>query len=250
MFDLWLKFYDAYADTGAAAFTCRHDGLCRLRCSPAPSYLFMLVPKGFLHRARIRDVFGVSVEAAIQGIGFDDMVRHQQQVSDIVAKDPDVIGYTSSIGQGPGGSSAGMNIGLLYPLERPTCVKPLRGRAPWCDQDHCEDMRPKMAQVPGIRVFMTKTRRRSTSAAPRAPAACISFYVLQDTDTAELYEWAPKLETAMHDLPGIQDVSSDLQLKNPQVMVEMDRDKIATLGRQRPSQVEDGACRPPTARGR
>ena len=34
----------------------------------------------------------------------------------------------------------------------------------------------------------------------------------------------------MRELPGIEDVSSDLQLKNPQVQVDMDRDKIAALG--------------------
>ena len=55
-------------------------------------------------------------------------------------------------------------------------------------------------------------------------------FTLQDTDTAELYRWAPILEAKMRDLPGIEDVSSDLQIKNPQIQVDLDRDKISALG--------------------
>src|SRR5204863_6781919 len=53
---------------------------------------------------------------------------------------------------------------------------------------------------------------------------------LQDTDTDELYQWAPVMEAKMRDVPGIEDVSSDLQLKNPQVWIDMDRDKLTALG--------------------
>src|SRR4029434_637198 len=55
-------------------------------------------------------------------------------------------------------------------------------------------------------------------------------FVMQDADTDELYKWAPVLESQIRQLPGFEDVSSDLQLNNPQVTVEMDRDKVASLG--------------------
>ncbi len=55
-------------------------------------------------------------------------------------------------------------------------------------------------------------------------------YTLQTNDTAALYESAPKLEQALHSVPGLVDVSSDLQLANPQVNVSLDRDRIAALG--------------------
>jgi HAE1 family hydrophobic/amphiphilic exporter-1 len=55
-------------------------------------------------------------------------------------------------------------------------------------------------------------------------------FTLQDTDTAELYRWAPVFEQKLRELPGIEDVSSDLQIRNPQIQVDMDRDKIAALG--------------------
>jgi HAE1 family hydrophobic/amphiphilic exporter-1 len=53
---------------------------------------------------------------------------------------------------------------------------------------------------------------------------------MQDTDTAELYKWAPIFEARIRQTPGFEDVNSDLQLNNPQVTVEMNRDKLSTLG--------------------
>jgi HAE1 family hydrophobic/amphiphilic exporter-1 len=61
---------------------------------------------------------------------------------------------------------------------------------------------------------------------------------LQDPDTAELYKFAPLLESKMRGLPGFLDVTSDLQLKNPQVNVEIDRDKAAAVG-VTPQAIED-----------
>ncbi len=55
-------------------------------------------------------------------------------------------------------------------------------------------------------------------------------FTMQDTDTAELYKWAPLFETKIRQTPGFEDVNSDLQLNNPQVTVEMNRDKLSTLG--------------------
>jgi HAE1 family hydrophobic/amphiphilic exporter-1 len=55
-------------------------------------------------------------------------------------------------------------------------------------------------------------------------------FTMQDSDTAELYKWAPVLEARIRQLSGFEDVSSDLQLNNPQVTVDMDRDKLSTLG--------------------
>ena len=55
-------------------------------------------------------------------------------------------------------------------------------------------------------------------------------FTMQDTDTDELYKWAPVFEAKIRQTPGFEDVNSDLQLNNPQVTVEMDRDKLSSLG--------------------
>ncbi len=53
---------------------------------------------------------------------------------------------------------------------------------------------------------------------------------VQSPSTEELYESARQLKSAMEHVREIQDVSSDLQLKSPQVMLAIDRDKAAALG--------------------
>ena len=90
-----------------------------------------------------------------------------------------------------------------------------------------QELRPKLTQVPGLNVFMQnppliRVGGRLTKA--------LYQYSLQDTDTKELFHWAPILTEQMAKLPGLQDVTSDLQIANPQVNVEIDRDKAAALG--------------------
>ena len=55
-------------------------------------------------------------------------------------------------------------------------------------------------------------------------------YTLQDPDTDELYRVSPQFEAALHNVEGIEDVNSDLQIKNPQITVDLDREQIAALG--------------------
>ena len=65
----------------------------------------MIVPKGFLP-SEDQDRFNISVEG-IQGIGFDEMLRHQMEVAAIVEKDPDIIGFSNNVGGGGGGGGGG-----------------------------------------------------------------------------------------------------------------------------------------------
>jgi hydrophobic/amphiphilic exporter-1 (mainly G- bacteria), HAE1 family len=91
------------------------------------------------------------------------------------------------------------------------------------------ELRPKMAQIPGIRVFMTNQPPINLGGQGGGARGLYQF-TLQDTDTDELYKWAPILEEKIRQYPGLEDVSSDLLLRNPQVTVEMDRDRVSALG--------------------
>jgi len=216
MFDLWLKVYDL------SLRACMRFHVVTMAASIAlifgTVYLFGLVPKGFLP-TEDQGRFNVSIEA-IQGISFDEMVRHQQEVSDIVAKDPDIAGMSSNIGGGPGGG--GLNQGRLS-----IDLKPRTERTRSVDQIMAQ-LRPKLSQVPGVRVYMVN--QPPINLGGQQGARSLYQFTLQDTDTAELYKWSPVLEAKVRDLPGIEDVSSDLQIKNPQIQVDLDRDKISSLG--------------------
>jgi len=216
MFDLWLKVYDL------TLRACMRFHVVTMAASIAlifgTVYLFGLVPKGFLP-TEDQGRFNVSIEA-IQGISFDEMVRHQQEVSDLVAKDPDIAGMSSNIGGGPGGG--GLNQGRIS-----IDLKPRAERKRSVDQIMAE-LRPKLSQVPGVRVYMVN--QPPINLGGQQGARSLYQFTLQDTDTAELYKWSPVLEAKVRDLPGIEDVSSDLQIKNPQIQVDLDRDKISALG--------------------
>jgi hydrophobic/amphiphilic exporter-1 (mainly G- bacteria), HAE1 family len=217
MFDLWLRLYDI-----TLRLTLRFRA-ATMAVSVAlligTVYLFMLVPKGFLP-SEDQGRFQMSTEA-IQGIGFDEMVRHQQEVAAVVSNDPNILGFSSNVG-GFGPSGSGMNTGRIS-----VDLKPRSERKLTVDEVMAE-LRPKVAQVPGMRVYMVN--QPPINLGGQQGARSLYQFTLQDTDTAELYHWAPIFESKVRELPGIEDVSSDLQIKNPQVEVDMDRDKISSLG--------------------
>ncbi len=218
VFNGWLKLYDR---TLRVALDYRAVTMAiSIVLLGGTVYLFMRVPKGFLP-SEDQGRFNISTEAA-QGISFDDMVRRQNEVAAIVAKDPNIASFTSMIGQGPGGSGGSLNTGRLG-----VDLKPRAERSQSVDEV-IASLRPKVAQIPGLRVFMVNNPPINLGG--QQGARSLYQLTLQDTDTAELYEWAPKLEAAVRDLPGIEDVSTDLQIKNPQVQVQIDRDKLGTLG--------------------
>jgi HAE1 family hydrophobic/amphiphilic exporter-1 len=218
LFDLWLALYDR-----TLRITLRFRAVAMaisLLLLAGTTYLFTVVPKGFLPSEDLGRI-DVSTEA-IQGIGYDEMVRHQLEMAAIIAQDPNISGFRSQIGGGPGGSSGSPNQGR-FGLD----LKPRSERSLSADGVIAE-LRPKLAQVPGFRAYMLN--RPSINLGGSMGARSLYQFTLQDTDTAELYKWAPVMETKLRELPGLEDVSTDLQITNPQIWVDMDRNKISSLG--------------------
>jgi len=55
-------------------------------------------------------------------------------------------------------------------------------------------------------------------------------YVVRSANSDELYTWAPLIEQKLRTLPGVIDVTSDLQITRPEVTVEIQREKASALG--------------------
>ena len=183
----------------------------------ATVWLFARVPKGFLPTEDIGQIFAPT-EAA-QGISFEAMAEHQQAVAAIVAEDPDVAGFMSSCGT-RGNDTRGGNPGIMFMRLKP------RGERSPVDKI-IQRLRPKLAQVPGIRVYpQVLPPIRLGGSLTRAQYQ----FTLQASDTKDLYLAAPALEEKMRALPGLQDVNSDLQLRNPTAYVTIDRDRASALG--------------------
>jgi len=187
--------------------------------------LFWIIPMGFLPSEDTGQIFAFT--EASQGISFEEMTAHQKQLAEIVAKDPNIEAFMSAVGAG--GASSANNTGRLMMRLKPRNERELSA------DEIIQELRPKVAQVTGIRMFMQNL-----------PAIRIGGqltksqyqYTLQSPDKDLLYRYAVELETKMRGLPQLQDVTSDLQIKNPQVNVEIDRDRAAALGLSA-QQVED-----------
>jgi len=179
--------------------------------------LFVVVPKGFVPSQDIGQIFG-QVEA-IEGISFDAMAEHQQAVAAILAADPNIEAFMSSAG-GRGGFGAS-NTGFFFARLKPRGVRKLTS-----DQV-VEELRPKLAQIPGVRVYaQTPPAIQIGGRLTRAQYQL----TLTGPDTGELYVATPLLESKLRESPMLVDVSSDLQLKNPQINIDINRDKAASLG--------------------
>lgn len=183
----------------------------------ATGWLFARMPMGFLPTEDTGQIFAFT-EAA-QGISFDDMVRHQKQLAEIVAKDPNIDSFMSAIG----GStlSVASNSGRIFMR-----LKPRDKRNLTADQI-IQELRPKVSKVPGIMMFMQNLP--SIRIGGQLTKSQYQF-TLQSPDTDELYRSAVALEAKMKTITQLQDVTSDLQIKSPQVNVDIDRDKAAALG--------------------
>ncbi len=213
MFDGWLHVYDV-----TLRFSLRYKAatlLFSFALFGATYYLYKMTPVGFMP-AEDKGRFAVSMEA-IQGIGYDDMLRHQVMVADVLLKDPNIATFGGVVGAG--GPNASMNNGRFL-----IDLKPRHERKS-VDQI-IAGLRPKLAQIPGVRTFPVNQPAISLDRFGRT----LYSLTLQDSNTDELYKWAPVFEQKMRSMPGFEDVTSDLQLRNPQVRVEMNRDLISTLG--------------------
>jgi len=180
--------------------------------------LFRMVPKGFIPSEDRSIVYGPT-EAA-EGISFEAMKRLQQAVADIVRKDENVEAFMSNAGSRPGGIAGG-NTGTLFMVLKPRSERTLSA------DEVIQQLRPKLAQVPGIRVFLQNPP--AISVGGRISKSQYQ-YTLQGSDVEELYRIAPQLAAKIQTLPGFLDVTTDLQLRNPQVNIEINRDKASSLG--------------------
>jgi HAE1 family hydrophobic/amphiphilic exporter-1 len=180
------------------------------------AWLFLIIPKGFIPNEDTGQIFAFT-EAA-QDISFESMAQHQREVADIVRQNPYVEQFMSSIGAG--GSNVVPNTGRIFMKLKPREHRPPVERV-------IEELRGKLAGVPGIRVYpqVLPTIRIGGNL-----TKAVYQYTLQDTDLQELYHWAPILFDRVRQLPMLQDVNTDLQITSPQVVVDIDRSKASALG--------------------
>jgi len=178
--------------------------------------LFARAPKGFLPSEDSGQLF-CFVEGP-QDVSFEAMAALQRQVVDIIRKDPNVEAAMAFIGAG--GNNASLNVGRIT-----ITLKPFKQRKP-ADQI-VRELRPKLANLVGVKAFLQNVPAiRIGGQLTKSPYQ----FVIQSSNTETLYGWAPRIEQKLRGLPGLIDLSSDLQIARPQVTVDIDRPKASALG--------------------
>ena len=174
--------------------------------------LFVIVPKGFIPTEDTGQIQGTT--ETLEGSSYEAMRDHQLAVADILRRDPNVDHFMSSIGGGT------MNQGRVSLRLKP------RGSRPTADAV-IRELMPKLNSIPGVRTYLQVPPVIRIGGRPTKTQY---QFTLQSADIQALYDNAAKLEAALRRLPSLQDVTTDLQIKNPQVSVRIDRDRATSLG--------------------
>jgi HAE1 family hydrophobic/amphiphilic exporter-1 len=176
--------------------------------------LFRMIPAGFFPSEDTGRLTGIT--QAQEGISFESMSRHQLAAMAVVKNDPNVESFMSNVG-----GFLASNQGILFIRLVPRSKRPLSA------DRVIEELRPKLGQIPGLRVFLQNPP-------PISMGTGISQsqyqYTLQGTNTDQLFRAAQQLTERMQKLGEVQDVASDLLIRNPQINVAIDRDKAAVHG--------------------
>ena len=182
----------------------------------ATAWLFYRAPKGFLPSEDSGQLFAF-IEGP-QDASFEAMADLQHRVAEIIRKDPNVEAAMSFVGAT--GFSPSLNVSRMT-----ITLKPFRERKP-ADQV-VRELRPRLANVLGAKVFIQNVPAiRIGGGLTKSPYQ----YVMRSASSEELYDWAPRIEQKLRTLPGLVDVTSDLQITRPEVKVEIAREKASALG--------------------
>lgn len=180
------------------------------------AWLGIIIPKGFLPSED--EGFLVASTEGEQGLSFQGMVTAQHGLDSILENDPDISLFNSVIGIV--GSSQSMNNGILLMRLKPHAQRPRIA-------DVAQRLRRELDVSPALRLFVRVPP--AINIGGRASKALYQ-YTMFGPDMNDLYDSAQNIEAAMRKLPTVQDVNSDLQLKNPELRLNIDRNRAAALG--------------------
>lgn len=180
--------------------------------------LFIVVPKGFIPRQDTGQITGAT--RADEGIAYEALVAKQRQITDIIMKNPNVAAVQSSAGQA-GGGVVGGNVGRLVIRLKP------KGERSLSADEVIQQLRVQTRGVEGMRLFLQNPPAINIGGQQTNAEFQL---VLLGPDTAVLYQAASDLERLLRREDILQDVNSNLELRNPEIRVEILRDRAAALG--------------------
>jgi multidrug efflux pump len=179
--------------------------------------LYIIVPKGFFPIQDTGVIVGIS--EAPQSISFGAMAARQQDLAEVILKDPAVESLSSFIGVD--GTNTTLNSGRILINLKPLHERRMTALA------IIHRLQSALGTVDGITLFMQPVQDLTVE--DRLSRTQYQ-YSLEDPDADELNSWAPKLVDALRTLPELRDVSSDQQDHGLQSMLTIDRSTASRLG--------------------
>jgi len=180
-------------------------------------YLYVIVPKGFFPVEDTGVIQGTS--EASETISFPAMAEEQQQLVDVILKDPAVANVSSFIGID--GTNMTMNSGRIQ-----ITLKPVEERNATASEI-IRRLQPQLAKVHGITLFMQPVQDLTID--DRISRTEFQ-YSLADANANELNTWAPRLAAKLQALPQLRDVATDQQDHGLETSLVVDRDTASRLG--------------------
>ncbi len=177
-------------------------------------FLFSWAPKGFFPLEDTGFIFAQTESS--QDISFEAMLKKQQQVADIIRRDPAVQDVFYAVGGGRGPLNTGrIFFGLKPRTERPSIF------------EVAQKLRSKVNQVEGIGVYMQPVQNIQIGG---RLSKSLYQYTLQGNTLPSLLEGSERLMSAMQRHSMFQDVTSDAQTKGLQAIIDIDQPRAASLG--------------------
>ena len=187
-------------------------------------WLWVTIPKGFLPTEDVGQLFAFT--EGPQDISFESMYAQQQLVANKLRENKAVADTMSFIGVG--GSSIQLNVGRIVITLKP------RDQRPSAD-DVMQQIRPTLNSILGMKVFLQNLPSIRLGGVITKSQFQLA---LQSADLEELYTWAPQIEKRIKSIPGFLDVNTDLQIRNTQIDIDIDRDRASAMG-VTPEQIEN-----------
>lgn len=181
--------------------------------------LFAIIPKGFMPAEDTGQI--VCMTEAGQGTSYDKMVRLHTQLTQIIAQNKNVKSYMSSLGVGNGSPNIALNQGRILIV-----LKPKEERRAGV-ADVIKELQGPLNSVPDINCYL---QNPPTIAIGGQVTKSLYQFTLSSPDRTALYKAAREFIGLVRGVPGITDVASDMQIDNPEVHLQVDRDKCSRLG--------------------
>jgi hydrophobic/amphiphilic exporter-1 (mainly G- bacteria), HAE1 family len=177
--------------------------------------LWTIIPKGLFPPDDTGSLNGTT-EAA-QGTSFADMMRLQKIAMARLAKDTNIVSFTSSLGgMGGGGGNQG-NLSVT--------LKP-QGKRPSADA-MVQELTRRLSGIPGLAVYF---QNPPVIRIGGRSAKTLYQFTLRGPDITQLYAESAKLLTKLQAEPMLSGVTSDLLNRSPILRVRIDRHRALSLG--------------------